>query len=325
MPSVTTARPLRPTDLPALATSWAGGRLPVGHGLSARRNQARTWDRLGVEDGGIHFLERALEQGLPLARRRHTWVAVRGLSVRGVASARPRGQHIAWEVDYLSAAVEDEAAGTSLLEELCRSLGEERVEKVFLRLDSDSPLLEASHRAGFFPCCREHLLRIDGPPPPKAEPAPLCQRAAADAYPLFQLYNAAVPGTTRSHQAVTFREWLAAQEKGRCQQLVLPGDGHLLAWLRLLRSGRGGTFSLLHHPSEGRAIDGLLAAAFERLAGGRPIFALVPEYDETLARRLEELGFTMSGEYVLLAKRLLRPVEEAVPVREAAEQAYPVS
>lgn len=279
-----------------------------------------------MEDGGLHFLERALEQGLPLARRRHTWIAVRGLSVRGLASARPRGQHIAWEVDYLSAADGEEAVGSSLLEELSRSLGEQSVEKVFLRLDADSCLLEASHRAGFFPCCRERVLRIDGAPPRlEAEPAPLSQRTAADAYPLFQLYNAAVPGTTRSYQAVTFREWLAAEEKGRCQQLVLPSEGRLLAWLRLLKSGRGGTFSLVRHASEGRALDSLLAAAFDRLADRRPIFSLVPEYDETLVRRLEELGFATAGEYVLLVRRLLRPVEEAVLVREGAEQPYPVS
>jgi hypothetical protein len=290
----------------------------------ARRNQARTWERLGTDDGGLHFLETALAQGLPLARRRHTWIAVRGLSVRGLASARPRGQHIAWEVDHLSAA--DDAVGTGILEELSRSLGKESVEKVFLRLDADSPLLEASHRAGFFPCFRERLLRVDGAPPRlETEPAPLCERTATDAYPLFQIYNAAVPSTARSYEAVTFREWLAAQEKGRYQQLVLPGAGRLLAWLRLLKSGRGGAFSLLRHPDEPRTLDSLLAAAFERLADRRPIFSLVPEYDEALARRLEELGFATAAEYVLLARRLLRPVEEAVPVRKAAEQPYPVS
>jgi hypothetical protein len=278
-----------------------------------------------MEDGGFHFLERALEQGLPMGRRRHTWIAARGLSVRGLASARARKQHIAWEVDYLSAAEGDETAGASLLEELCGGLAGEGVEKVFLRLEMDSLLLQASHRAGFFPCCQERLLSMDDAPSLEVEPAPLCQRTAADAYALYQLYNAAVPATTRSYEAITFREWLAAEQKGRYQQLVLPGEGRLLAWLRLLTSGGGGAFSLLRHPGEERAIDSLLAAAFARLADRRPIFALVPEYDEALTRRLEELGFATAAEYVLLARRLLRPVKEAVPVREGAEQPYAVS
>ena len=41
--------------------------------------------------------------------------------------------------------------------------------------------------------------------------------------------------------------------------------------------------------------------------------------------RLEDLGFRAVAEYVVLANRLVRPVEEAVAVAEGVRQPYPVS
>jgi len=332
MPVPSIARPLRPTDLLALVSFWARSRPPLAPNGARYRNEARTWERLGIEERGFHLpwpVGATLEQWLPLAGRRHTSVAVRGLNVRGLASARRRGARRAWEVDYLVAPSADESVCLSLLEQLARGLGGAGVEKVFLRLDAASDLLAAVRQAGFFPYLRERLLRIDGAPPGLGPSSlPLRQRRiSADILPLFHLYNASVPAAVRRHEGVTLREWLAAQEKGPCQHLVLSDDptGRVTAWLRVAKGARGSRFNVLSERGEAVPLDCLLAAALSYLADRRPIFCLVPEYQRTLARNLIEMGFRPVAEYVVLVNRLVRPVEETVPAPEPARQPYPVS
>lgn len=323
------ARPLRPIDLPALASLWARGKLPRAGGDAATFcNEARVWERLGLEEHSLRLLERALQQWVPIGRGRLSWVAVRGLALRGLASARRRGRRSVWEVDYLVGAPGEEGTCVSLLEELARGLGRSGVEKVFLRLDAHSRLLDAARSAGFFPylserlwCLEQGSQGLDCPPLPMR----LSALGGADLLPLFQLYNASVPATVRRCEALTLREWVAVQERGRCQHLVLQKDGRLAAWLRLARHDGAGCFALLASRRQDAPLDNLLVTALHYLHDRRPIFCLVPEYERGLAARLADLGFQPVAEYAVLANRLVRPIEEAVQVPSGAHQPYPVS
>lgn len=316
-------RPLRPADLVLLASLWAMSKPPFG---PPYRNEAQTWERLSVKEPGLRLLESTLKQWLPLADRRHTWIAVRGLRACALASVRRRCSPSVWEVDYLITSQGDEDLCLTLLQQLSQSLGRTGVEKLFLRLKADSPLLGTIRQAGFFPYLKERLLAIDRAPQ-GLEPAelPLRERTSADAFPLFQLYNAAVPAAVRRNEAPTLREWVGAQEKGHCQHLMVTGTGGLAAWLRISKSNRAGRFSLLAQRREEATLDYLLAAALDCLADRRPISCLVAEYQKAVARRLDELGFRPVAEYVVLVNRLVRPAEEALPAAEGVRQPYPVS
>src|SRR5437763_1662541 len=94
---MTTARPVRPTDLVALV-SFDGRVYP---------NEAHTWDRLGRATESPRLLESAIEQWFSFATGRHTWISIQGQTIRGVVSARHRGSRLAWEVDCLIVAAED--------------------------------------------------------------------------------------------------------------------------------------------------------------------------------------------------------------------------
>jgi hypothetical protein len=327
------ARPLRPTDLPALASFWARAKLPLGRGDEASFcNEARVWERLGLEEQGLSALgglERALQQWAPIGSGRLSWVALRGLAVRGMASARRRGRRTAWEVDHLVGAPGGEGTCISLLEELARGLGRAGAEKVFLRLDADSRLLRAARSAGFFPYLNERLWRLEQVPRGfDCSPLPMRLRTAVDLLPLFQLYNSSVPVAVRRNEALTLREWAAIQERGRCQHLVLQKGERLSAWLRLARHNRAGCFALLAARRQDASLDNLLATALHYLnppKADRPIFCIVPEYERTLAARLADLGFQPVAEYAVLANRLVRPIEETVQVPAGAQQPYPVS
>jgi hypothetical protein len=329
------ARPLRPTDLPVLASLWARGKLPLSGGEAATFcNEAHVWERLGLREHSLSALgglERALRQWAPIGGDRLTWVARRGLAVRGLASARQRGRRSAWEVDHLIVASGEESTGASLLEELTRGLGRAGVEKVFIRLDAQSHVMDVARSAGFFPYLKEQLWRLEQVSQGfDCPPLPMRLRTAADLLPLFQLYNVSVPAAVRRCEALTLREWAAMQERGRCQHLVLEKDadarsGRVAAWLRLARHDGAGCFALLASRRQDAPLDSLLATAMHYLRGRRPIFCLVPEYERMLAARLADLGFQPVAEYALLANRLVRPIEEAAPVPAGAQQPYPVS
>jgi hypothetical protein len=318
-----TVRPLRPADLVLLASLWATGKPPFG---PAYRNEAKTWERLGLAEPGFRLLESTLKPWLPLADRRHTCIAARGLRACGLASARRRSSRSAWEVDYLVVGQDDEACCCTLLEQLSQGLGRAGVEKVFLRLRADSPLMGTIRQAGFFPYLKERLLAIDGAPR-GLEPAklPLRERTSADVLPLFQLYNASVPVAVRRCEAATVREWSGIQENGHCQDLIVTGAEGPAACLRFSKRNRMGRFSLVVQRRDVVSLDHLLAAALGYLADRRPILCLVPEYQKAVTRRLEELGFRTVAEYAVLLNRLARPVEEAVSVAEGVSQPYPVS
>ena len=301
------ARVVLPTDLVALAT-FDGRVYP---------NEAVTRDRLGT-GASPHPIGAALEQWFSFATGRHTWISVRGATLRGLLSARRRGSRLAWELDCLIDAAEDDPGVLlSLLDQAVHDAGRAGAEKVFLRLDARSEVLPAVCRAGFTRYLGEELYEGAGAPAADRGAASrlgLRRRRLEDRYPLFQLYNAAVPESVRRVEAATFREWLAAQERvsapGRASQLVLERKGRLVAWVRVSSDGDTGRFDLLVHPSE-RELEDLLAAALTRLGRSRRLYALLPEYAEGLGRRLARLGFRKTGEYALLVRRTVVPVKVA--------------
>ena len=308
-----------PTDLMAL----------VSHDGRVYPNEAKTWDRLGRGGGGPHPLESALEQWFSFATGKHTWVSVRGATIRGLVSARHRAKGTAWEVDCLIDADDDKGVILSLLERMAQGIVKQKAERVFLRLAAESPLVYVARQAGFFPYAQETLYRCDlssggrsasGVQPPSL---PLRPRLKGDTLGLYQLYSAVAPANVRAIEGATLRDWQAAQEPwgGRPTSLVLEEDGLIVAWLRFL-PGQEGRFSLLVHP-ERRDVEAFINVALAHLADSRTIFCLASARHEPLARLLRRLGFQPAGDYVALARRLAKPVQELVP--EKAGTAIPVS
>jgi len=312
---MTKARTVLPTDLVALV-SFDGRIYP---------NEAKTWDRMGAHERGPHPLETAIEQWFSFATGKHTWVSVRGPTIRGLVSARPRSKRSAWEVDCLINADDDTGVCLSLLERMASDIGRSGAESVFLRLSADSLLLDTVRSSGFYPYTRERLFRRDEPVEVKAPDLPpqvaLRPRAAADLWGLFQLYNAVVPASVRSVEGLTLRDWQAGQERwgGRPRDFVMEEDGVITAWLRV-SAGSEGRLRLL--ATRGRGEDAI-RAALAQMGGKSLILCLLPIYADELAPILCCLGFRLTGEYVLLAKRLLKAVEE--PVSEQMGHAVPVS
>ena len=305
---MTSVRTVRPTDLVALV-AYDGRVYP---------NEAVTRDRIGKEMSP-HPLETALEQWFSFATGRHTWISVKGATLRGLASARRRGSKAAWELDCLIDAAEDDPGVLmSLLDQVTADAGRTGAEKVFLRVGSDSHIAKAACRCGFSAYLTERLLTAEGGPQsePNAERAAaghsLRRWGRADAYPTFRLYNRWTPEPVRRLEAPTFREWLAARERVSpprgTRQWVLEREGRLAGWLRTAAVGELGRFDLLADPAAPELLDHLIDAALGRLREQSTLLTLAPEFAVGLRERLERRGFAQRGEFVVLVRRTTRPV-----------------
>lgn len=307
---MTSARTPLPTDLVALV-SFDGRVYP---------NEARPFERLGLHDRA-RPLENALEQWFSFATGKHTWVSVHGATIRGLISARRRTKASAWEVEVLIDASEDESVALSLFGRMTAGVIKQGAERVFLRLDADSGLEDVARSGGFFKYGTETLYRRESKHwrPSGEGDLPLRSKGKSDAFGIYQLYNACVPANVRAIEGPTFREWQAAQEKwgGRTSEMLVEQDGLVTGWLRLLAGGVGRLAAMQQDGNYDDLLDGGLD-----ILQDREVFCLAPDYNGGLAASLERHAFEPAGEYICMAKRLTKPVEELKP--EHQSKAVPV-
>lgn len=303
---MTRARTVRPTDLVALVAS--SGRVYP--------NEAVTRARAGTP-AARRPLERALEQWFSFATGRHTFISVKGATLRGLVSARKRGSKAAWEIDYVIDATDgDEDVLVSLLDRVAEGAARAGAEKVFLRVAWDSKVVRGACATGFSVYLKERLLAATGPREAGVaqEPAPLRRWGRADAYGTYRLYNIWTPEPVRRAEAATFREWQASREriapKGT-QQRVVELEGRIAGWLRTAAAGETGRFDAMAEPAHEALLDTLIDAALERLGEQSQLYTLVPDFAPGLRERLLRRGFEEQEEYAVLARRTAQTV--AVP------------
>ncbi len=299
-------RPVLPTDFLPLAT------------FDVRCRQSAAWPRERVGTSvTTALLGTVRDQALAVARRRSVWVSVRRQRLRGLLGARQRSRRQAWEVDYLVDQTSGGDALRALHDRALADLAARGVEKLFLRLAAESDLLDTALAAGFVAYRQEVLfsgeLTAAGSPPLAAR-----RTSQTDAYPLFRLYCAATPETVRRHEAATFGEWQAGQEriwlKGGCD-LVSEREGRIDARVRAARLPQGIAVDVVGADDGLDATMPLLAAAVSERGGGR-VSLLVPETETALAARLAAGGLVAGERYVCLCQRTTRPI--AMPSRAPA-------
>jgi hypothetical protein len=306
---VTDARPVLPTDLLAL----------VSYNGRSYKNEAWTHERLGAE-ASQNTLGLMLEQFIGFGRGRGAWISVRRQRLQGLVGARRRGGRQAWEIDYLIDATPGMDAVGGLLEAATSEVGASGAERLFLRLEASSDLLDVVRGAGFLPYRQEVLYAkrsVDA-----AHPEGLREVVPADSYGLYQLYNATTPEATRRSEAATFSEWHTAQEKRWLRhgvQLVAETDSRIEAQVSGAKLPQGVLLEL-NSTSRGlpaAAAIGAVVAALD--AEGAPGFVLLPSTAESHARELEAVGFQLRQEFVSLMRRTTRPLKLPKLVPAVAE------
>jgi hypothetical protein len=296
---MTRPRAVRPTDLVALV-SFDGRVYP---------NEAKTRSRIGKTDAPPHPLERALEQWFSFATGCHTWISIKGATLRGLVSARRRGAKSVWELDcVINAAEDDSSICIGLLDQALKDAVRDRVERVFLRLSPDSAVLPLARRLGFCAYQRETLLSSAARRslPHHLGALPRFRKAIRSDEPaLFEFHKSGMPDQVREAEAVTFEEWKAAQDRswlvGRVSQQVAERDGRVIAWYRSAVDGDRANFDLLLDAAD-KSHEALLDVALGHIGGARAM-TLVPNSASGLIQGLQRRGFERGPEFVSLVMR----------------------
>ena len=303
-------RSIRPTDLPRLAGLNRRGLVNEAY---ARRDLTRPRQSLSL---GL-----VLEHWLALEENRQTWVNVERRKIDGLISARHEG--FAWEIDRLIVEPDvDPRVVQRLLSYITAVGGEVGVQKLYLRLQASSELVDLARSAGFLLFSDETLYArttpLDGPRLPW--PAGVRPKTASDTLAVFQLYCASVPLRVRQAEAMTLTEWQQLRQRGRPalgrRELVYERDGELLGWMQSDVRGRAVQFEVLAHPAAPEALDLLLDYGLGQQVGRAPLYCLVAEHEARLAQALGERGFLPEASFCALVKQLSVRVKQPrlVPV-----------
>src|SRR3990172_11386939 len=156
------------------------------------------------------FLGRSFELG------RQSWVHLDHGQLDGLVAARPRMGGDVWDVDQLIVLPAPEASTVyrELLGHLVVAARDEGVQKVFLRVRSDSPVHLAARRAGFFEYTHELIYRLgEVARRPGAPALPFRPRCRVDHHAVFQLYSAVVPCQVREVEGMRLQEWRVGRRR----------------------------------------------------------------------------------------------------------------
>lgn len=305
-------RPINPTDLPIL--------LSLKNKLSS--NEAYVKDSLGTfESTPSSSMSIFLKQWVspPLKHKQRCWVWVDGMGIRGLVSIRSRYGSSAWEINHLLLTRDSrEDICCDLLGMLGNCGMELGAKKVFLRLSTSSPLVDAARHAGFLTYLCEHLYQMKSGTSIKKSRQKSHPRYTihpwerSDEYRLFQLYNATFPPPVRAIEGMTFKEWQEARGKLACQQwkkqFVCESEGNLAAQFQLTTEENAGQFEVVVRPGED--LGEILRYILIYLQDYHPIRCLVPEFDGALAEILRRYSFEPMTSYSVLARPLTIQVKD---------------
>ena len=304
-------RPLQPLDIVRYA-------LLAGRGTG---NRAVTLDSLGrgAADRVSPMSIPALSLSL-LARSAQAVAWTKDRRVVSIGAARPRSGPRTWEVSYLLLG-QGVLDPTDLLAVLTRQIARRGGERIFIRLLSDDPLVDAVQTIGFLYSSREILYRTRRQDR-AAGPAPR-RRTDADEFAIYQLYTASTPMETRLSTGVTFDQWAVARERtgGRSREFVVDADRGIKGWLKTVRRLRTSSATLMVRDDESTAAE-LIDYAMASLPRYADVLWPVSEHQAAVRHVLRRRGFDIDSEYVTLVKSMVTPAldnenREALPITPA--------
>ena len=263
---------------------------------------------------------RSFRMSLVGLRARNAWALVEHGRVRGLASIRQRSGPRSWELSHLYVGSEPGQAVVRLLERAAAGAGAYGGERVFLRVEADSPIVPTARLAGYFPSHLETVYRgtagrRDSIHSLFDADSHLWKRLPEHDHALFRLYNAATPVKVRQLVGMTFDQWASSHERGpgKPRESALRVEGDVQGWLRTSARFGTGNLSVRLHPDYDALTPEVVEAGLRRLKETRTVFAVVEEYAPRFATALEGLGFEAQGECVVLVKSVAQRVLEQVP------------
>ncbi|MCD6358344.1 MAG: hypothetical protein J7L90_00045 [Dehalococcoidia bacterium] len=305
-------RPLNPTYLPAL--------LAPRSKLSP--NEVHTRSDLGTlkltaSSSMSNFLKQWLSPSL-----RHTqrcWVWTEATGIQGLICIKKHRWSCTWTINHLL--LSENAREDTCYNFLCM-LGnygrEQEINKILLRLPSDSPLIEIAQQAGFSTYLREQLYQTNdnikiNRNAEKSRHYTIRPWETNDEYTIFRIYNQIFPAHIRAIEGMTFREWREVRGTLACyqwkRQFCCEREGSLTALFGIASEQEVGQFEMMMLPGE--ACAEILSHILTCFQSYHHMRCLVPECDGTQARTLKRYGFEPTMSYSVLTRSFTLPVKDA--------------
>lgn len=251
---------------------------------------------------------------LPAARMSRSFGAFERGRLEALAMLQARRAPSAWEVAGLFASPIGYVQLDELLTMAAAAVGEMGVERLFLRCEEDSPVMDFSQRAGFRPAFSEELFA--GTLDPAGGGAMVLRPfRREDTNEVFRLQVATAPIPARPAIGLTMSEWEASKEDAEgeaTREFVCDTEQGLSAWARLDRGERGLTVEAMLHPDRADLADSLIESV-ERAAGhGGAARWIVPTSQPRLAKALADRGWRTRGAYAVSLKPVAQHARQPV-------------
>ncbi len=221
-------------------------------------------------------------------------------------------------------------AWATLLEGTSREVAERGIQRLFASLPEGGPEVEPFFQVGFAPYAGEQIFRLAcAGSLPESGLEGLVRPQQLDDLPALQRLGAAVvPQRVRQAEGGIS---LAPDKGGSQRHYVLPGKqrDEIAGILTIASGGSGYWMRLLVHPEMRHLAKSLACWGLSLLASQppRPIYAGVRKYESGATPALEELGFELEGERVLLVKHTAAwvkvPAQELSPVLSGGARPVP--
>ena len=294
-------RSLNPTDLAVLLLFL--GKSPI--------NEAKTRDRFNRKgDGFLSQIPIVASCLIPQDGRHILGYSRHGL-IQGLVALRRRSGPGKWEIDHLLLTNDYEEYGVDLLERLGTARQDIGLEQLFLRVDSNSPLVDMAKQSGFGHYLSETIYQVDqvAPSTVTSDELGLIQRVKEDDYALFRLYSAVLPVKTRSVEGMTFQEWVESKEKGAWKEYIVRQEGDISVWIKIRSNKLAGQFEIITLPQSTDS-SRLVDFCISELNGRSPAYCLVSDYQEQLRQIMEERSFKQVAEYCCFSKQFKQRIRE---------------
>lgn len=270
---------------------------------------------------------------------RLSWISTDRGQITGLVSVTSRFAADIWDVDQLAAVpgVDQPKIYAELLSHLVSSACAEAVQRIFLRVQTNSAAEAASQQVGFCAYTTETIYTIDSnSSPATTRTIAFRPRRPVDHQALFQLYCASVPARVRQIEGLTLREWRATDGwrlypvnwrvglPRHRRDFVAEEAGPLVAWLQI--EPRSAVIRLMIRPSWQVDIGDVIGQSTHYARKQRHVLIPVRDYQEPIRAFLEAQGYAPIARHSLLSRslavRILEPKlvhgwRECVPVREA--------
>lgn len=250
------------------------------------------------------------------------WVITRRAAVQAVLRAGPLSGPHAWELSELYLSKSNRQVAVDVLEQLAFPAGTSGARRIFLRMREGNDLFDAARMAGYQPVFNETLFSIDSSVEAMARLADgadrhqLRQLNTTDNHAMFRLFCETVPIDVRTKTGQTLDEWSSSRElperKRRDWGLEDSESGRLKAVVTYSDIAGRGFLEFATGSDTGAKIGGLVAAGLE-LGDDKPVYVMVPSYDQKLGEVLSEIGFTQRESYDVMVKSLAVPVTKTAP------------